>query len=132
MTFNEFIALDLEKRFSISQEEAWKKTHKKRSTLNEIKSSKLHNIYNLFRIQRILRPLKNFETWHRHLDIPCSQCGQKTICCGYIDVGGGVEYYDHFWHICLNCLNASFLAKRTGLGQDEDENTNCPFCGHHW
>ena len=57
----------------------------------------------------------------------CKKCGKSEVYCGHADLGH-VDYYDNFWHICLNCLDAKHIETYTGIGQETADDLNCPFC----
>lgn len=84
----------------------------------------------LSEIQNLLNK-RNVGSIGRKLDEPCKNCGEKEVYCGHIDIGA-VDYYDNFWHICLNCLDANHQEIFTLWGSEQDGDTNCPYCNYKW
>lgn len=133
MKLEEFLVLDLKKRFGISREDADRIYEEARKAGNKEKASEMKRIIDCYEVQRILRlgvpP-------GRLLEKSCERCGENQVYCGYKDLGG-VENYDNYWHICLGCLDAKHeesysLYYSTWGSQAKDEIVVCPFCGYRW
>jgi len=60
------------------------------------------------------------------IDAPCPRCGAQVIC-AYADMGGGVDYYDTFAHVCLN-LQCDYVKSETFFDSSGSLPANsCPF-----
>lgn len=126
MELEEFLRLDLDKIFGKSKNEAGEKQEK---IPIKKESKKLYFLKDCTEIQKILK--RPDTSLGRHLEEPCPECGSKEVYCGHKDLGG-VDYYDNFWHLCLNCLYALHTERYTGIGQESENDTVCPFCGYKW
>lgn len=108
MKLEEFLKTDLYQKFGMTKQEA-----------EEESDSRLVALYEIQEILR--RPDVNLG---RHLECPCPTCQEQQVYCGHYDLGA-IDYYDNFWHLCLNCLYAQHI-ERHGLGSEQD--LVCPFC----
>lgn len=124
MELEEFLKIDLKKKFKKNKKEASLEAGK---STDKKESRKLYSIRDCFEIQEILRRPDTY--LGKHLKEPCPECGEKTVYCGHKDLGG-VDYYDNFWHLCLNCLYSLHSERYTGIGQESEYDTICPFCSH--
>jgi len=61
----------------------------------------------------------------------CGGCGKKEVYCVHQDLGA-VDYYDNFWHVCLDCGDSKNTERHTCVGSESKEDTDCPYCGHRW
>ncbi|MFH1430797.1 MAG: hypothetical protein ABIG71_04780 [Candidatus Uhrbacteria bacterium] len=67
---------------------------------------------------------------HAHfMDELCPKCGQGDVVCCYCDMGF-TDYYDEFWHVCMNpnCDHLLHSGSYTGTGCESDSDLVCPFC----
>lgn len=67
----------------------------------------------------------------KELDEPCRQCGRASVVCCHAELGGSLDYRDHFAHVCLNpsCGHVEHTENATSLGQETFEDQLCCFCG---
>lgn len=123
MTPEEFLILNLEEKLGMSQEEASKVL----SPDFNGDSAKTQKIYDCHEIQKILRGHPGTEVG-RKLEEPCIVCAKRDVYCGYIDLGAR-DFYNNFWHICLNCLDAVHTENISFIGEERDSDFKCPYCG---
>lgn len=132
----EFLSLDLKERFGKTKHEAWEGIDGKLRSGNLEEARELTSIRDCYEIQGIVNKLNLLNlnaSLGRRLDEPCEKCGEKEVYCGYIDLSFRVaDSYDNFWHLCLNCLDASYSETHTGIGPDGEGAIACPFCSYHW
>ena len=81
----------------------------------------------LIEIQKILK--RENTPLGRLMDEPCEECNQQEVYCGHADLGA-VDYYDNFWHICLNpdCLDHRHREIYSCVGSESKGDMDCPFC----
>lgn len=67
----------------------------------------------------------------KELDKNCPQCGQQSILCCHAELGGSLDYRDHFYHVCLNssCQYVEHVEHHGSVGQKDETDQLCPFCG---
>jgi len=68
----------------------------------------------------------------RHLKEPCEECKKSNVYCAYLDLGV-VDYYDNYWHICLDCFKVNHQEQKEIYGQESKNSIPiCPFCNYNW
>jgi hypothetical protein len=130
MRWEEFLRTDLRETFGQTQHEVWQAVSAK-SHQGEFDSQyeSLRSMRDCYILQDLLR--RHPDSRERHLDVACSRCGANDVYCGHIDLGRA-DYDDHFWHLCLHCLDARYEERFTQSGYESGEDTRCPFCGYVW
>lgn len=109
----------IEDIFGKTREDALKKLDGTKNGIAKI--NELHEIKEILKSRHI----------GRKLDGNCKNCGGENVYCGYADLGG-LDYYDNFWHICADCLDASHTEHYVMLGYESSDDGECPFCGYDW
>lgn len=95
----------------------------------------------LARIKDALELLKNLSEYYKGkfpggdlrgviLQEPCTSCGEKQVYCGYADLGAN-DYYDNYFHVCLNCYDAKHEEKSENWLNGSGTIPICPFCKRH-
>ncbi len=80
-------------------------------------------------------PFVEYHNWfwkepHR-VKTPCEKCGlNKDVWCMYAD-SGLTNYYDEFYHICLDCGHIAHQQEYGGSPGNEGD-AYCPFCNYKW
>ena len=129
MKLEEFLELDLEKRFGVKAEELANRINHNPSILDSgMKYEDLIAINDCFSVQFFLRE----HSIGRNLNEPCEKCNSSEVYCGFEEEKNTRDYYYTFWHICLNCLDSKYDKSHIGYGQESEKDTECPFCRHRW
>ncbi|MCX8193718.1 MAG: hypothetical protein N3G77_07920 [Nitrososphaeria archaeon] len=70
----------------------------------------------------------------RKVDTECSKCNSnKEVWCMYEDAGG-IDYYDEYYHICLECGHIDYSSEywQGPYYSIWVPTPVCPFCGQEW
>ena len=114
MKLEEFFVADLRKIFGKTQAQAEEERDEK------IKAG--------YEVQRMLCLEKRFFGSHKQVEVSCNTCGAREVYCGHVDLGAfGYDCIDNFWHLCLNCLDASHTEISESCGSEKYP-PECPFC----
>lgn len=118
------------------RQEQIKELTKKRE---EITLEEFNRVYNSLTPEELAR-IKSSDWVHLRekidygikLDTLCNSCGEEQECCLHGDTSQfQVDYWDDYWHICLNCHNQSHDTISSSSNQPYHI-PSCPFCGFSW
>lgn len=112
--------LTLDKLFSTSWEE-----------LAELSGKRDESLESLRRLHLVLRNYAETGGRFRELGEACGNCQEKTVYCGHADLGC-VDYYDNFWHLCLNCFDSKHVEVHSSIGSETPDCMRCPYCSFDW
>ena len=64
------------------------------------------------------------------LDTVCPKCKNTTLVCCFASIGGGLDYWDNFCHVCLNpqCDYGVHMENRVMQSQERPEDGLCFWC----
>ncbi len=109
MEFEEFLELDLKEYFKKNRS---KRADGKRACIE------IQHIFKNFKIGGLGKLLEE----------SCEKCGEQTVYCGHVDLGG-YDNYDNSWHLCLSCLDARHSEVYTSMSDTSGWFPSyCPWC----
>ncbi|GEM_PF-3836899 len=127
MLIEEFLKLDIGKRFKVKINQAIDEVNRRGITDHSRRQQRLMKILDLYHVQQTI--LQRSLGPGRILKEPCEKCG-GDVYCGFHEEGTFDSYY-YFWHLCLNCLDADYAFSHIGQNQENEGDRNCPFCGEY-